>query len=97
MLSFLILMRQQRRASQAGAMAAMVARLGRAVFVAKPSSITHVPGRSAVCVVAAARVQIAGEFGCQADEPVFSSGATEAKSLALRGVALAHADHGHRS
>jgi len=78
-------------------MGAMVARLGSAVFLAKPSSIAHVPVRSAACVVTAARVQIAGEFGCQADEPVFSSGAMEAKSLALRGVALAHADHGHRS
>jgi cysteine desulfurase len=41
-----------------------------------------------------ARAQIAAELGCEADEVIFTSGATEANNLALRGLALAHADHG---
>jgi cysteine desulfurase len=61
---------------------------------ANPSSTAHLPGQAAAAVVAAARAEIAAELGCEADEVIFTSGATEANNLALRGVALAHATQG---
>lgn len=61
---------------------------------ANPSSTAHLPGQAAAAVVADARAEIAAELGCEADEVIFTSGATEANNLALRGVALAHAMHG---
>lgn len=59
---------------------------------ANPSAI-HRPGQIAARV-AAARTAIAAEFGCETDEVIFTSGATEANNLALRGVALAYAAQG---
>lgn len=67
---------------------------GGAGLSANPSSSHHVPGQLAASVVAAARAEIAAELGCEVDEVVFTSGATEANNLALRGIALAHARHG---
>ncbi|MDD5034316.1 MAG: cysteine desulfurase family protein [Methylococcaceae bacterium] len=61
---------------------------------ANPSSSIHRYGQAAAAVVASARAEIAAELGCEADEVVFTSGATEANNLALRGVALAHAAQG---
>lgn len=60
---------------------------------ANPSS-PHLPGQAAATVVARARAKIAAELGCETDEVIFTSGATEANNLALRGIALAHAAHG---
>lgn len=71
----------------------MVEQLGSEDCYANPSS-THLPGQAAAAVIAAARAEIAVELGCETDEIVFTSGATEANNLALRGVALANATHG---
>lgn len=72
----------------------MVEHLSSAATFANPSSTAHVPGRAAASIVDTARAQIAAELGCEADEVIFTSGATEANNLALRGLALAHAEHG---
>lgn len=61
---------------------------------ANPSSSSHLPGQAAADLVASARAEIAAELGCERDEVVFTSGATEANNLALRGIALAHAAQG---
>ncbi|WP_245537373.1 cysteine desulfurase family protein [Thiocystis violascens] len=61
---------------------------------ANPSSTAHRPGQAAAAVVSAARAEIAAELGCEPDEVIFTSGATEANNLALQGVARAHADQG---
>ena len=74
--------------------AAMVAQLNSVDSYANPSAISHQPGQAAAAVVAEARASIAAELGCESDEVIFTSGATEANNLALRGVALAHAAHG---
>lgn len=74
--------------------AAMVAHLDSTAAFANPSSIAHMAGRAAASIVEGARAQVAVELGCHGDEVVFTSGATEANNLALRGVALAHADQG---
>lgn len=72
----------------------MVEQMNGMVTFANPSSTTHASGRAAAAVVEAARAQIAAELGCEVDEIVFTSGATEANNLALRGLVLAHADNG---
>ena len=61
---------------------------------ANPSSSSHLPGQAAANVVAFARAEIAAELGCEPDEVIFTSGATEANNLASRGIALAHAGQG---
>ncbi|CAK0755198.1 Cysteine desulfurase IscS [Gammaproteobacteria bacterium] len=61
---------------------------------ANPSSSTHLPGQAAAAMVDRARAKIADELGCEADEVIFTSGATEANNMALRGIAIAHATHG---
>jgi cysteine desulfurase len=53
-----------------------------------PSS-THVYGRRAHEAVEAAREQVAGLLGCQADEIFFTSGGTESNNLAILGSAEA--------
>lgn len=73
---------------------AMVEQLASPMSFANPSSGAHVPGRAAAAVIATARTDIAAELGCEADEVIFTSGATEANNLALRGLALAQAAHG---
>ena len=75
-------------------LARMVEVLGGEGAYANPSSAAHLPGQAAAAVVESARAEIAAELGCEADEVVFTSGATEANNLALRGIALAHAEHG---
>jgi cysteine desulfurase len=74
-------------------MARMVETLSGADGDANPAS-AHRPGQAAAAVVATARAAIAAELGCEPDEVIFTSGATEANNLALRGVALAHVAHG---
>jgi len=60
---------------------------------ANPSSV-HQPGLSAASVVESARKKMAAELGCETDEVVFTSGATESNNLALRGIAVANAARG---
>lgn len=72
----------------------MVQQLGSEELFANPSSISHRPGQLAAAVIDEARAQVACELGCEFGEVIFTSGATEANNLALRGVALAHADQG---
>ncbi|UHD16312.1 aminotransferase class V-fold PLP-dependent enzyme [Thiocapsa bogorovii] len=59
-----------------------------------PSSTNHPQGREAAQRLEAARAAVAAELGCDADEIVFTAGATEANNLALRGIALAHRAQG---
>ena len=67
--------------------------LGQEGDYANPSS-AHGPGRAARARVERAREQVAGLVGAQPGEIVFTSGATEADNLALRGAALYHAYKG---
>ncbi|MBI5622037.1 cysteine desulfurase [Candidatus Falkowbacteria bacterium] len=53
-----------------------------------PSSL-HTPGRAAAAAIDSARASIAQFLGCSATEIVFTSGATEADNLAIRGVVAA--------
>jgi cysteine desulfurase len=74
--------------------AAMMEVLGGSRGFANPSSGQHLAGRDAAAIVDRARAEVATELGCLRDEVIFTSGATESINLALRGVALAHADQG---
>lgn len=74
--------------------ARMVDTLSSGCLYANPSSSNHLPGQSASQAITEARAQVAAEFGCETDEVIFTSGATEANNLALRGVAMAHAAQG---
>jgi cysteine desulfurase len=58
------------------------------------SSVDHAAGRRVRDAVDEARRQIAGLIGAAAKELVFTSGATEADNLALKGVAAARRDTG---
>jgi cysteine desulfurase len=58
-----------------------------------PSS-THAPGRAAAVRIARAREQVAALLNCEAQEIVFTSGATESNNLAVLGIARASADRG---
>lgn len=75
-------------------LAVMMQQLAHPQTFANPSSNAHTMGQAAAAVVATARDAVAAEFGCLPDEIVFTAGATEANNLALRGIALAHADQG---
>jgi cysteine desulfurase len=54
-----------------------------------PASSSHVYGREARIAVETARAQVAQLIHCNADEVVWTSGATESDNLALKGAALA--------
>lgn len=54
--------------------------------VGNPHSHTHAAGRAASEAIEAARAEIASLIGASPNEIVFTSGATEATNLALRGV-----------
>jgi cysteine desulfurase len=54
--------------------------------IGNPNSKTHAYGWAAADAVDRARQQVAALIGAQAREVVFTSGATEANSLAIRGV-----------
>jgi cysteine desulfurase len=59
-----------------------------------PSSITHVYGWEAEAVVKKARQTLANAINCLPEEIVFTSGATEANNLAIKGVAEAYFSKG---
>ncbi|MEX1082406.1 MAG: aminotransferase class V-fold PLP-dependent enzyme [Halofilum sp. (in: g-proteobacteria)] len=59
-----------------------------------PASETHVFGRRARAAVEQAREQVAEAIGAEAREIVFTSGATEADNLALKGAAAFQRDRG---
>jgi cysteine desulfurase len=60
-----------------------------------PSSRNHAFGREALAAVEEARRQVAHLVGAQAEEIVFTSGATEADNLAVRGALRAAGGRGH--
>lgn len=72
----------------------MIDCLGAESCFANPSSTTHALGQYAENIVANARKAIAKEFNCRSDEIIFTSGATEANNIALRGIALGNLDRG---
>ncbi|HTU03388.1 MAG TPA: aminotransferase class V-fold PLP-dependent enzyme [Candidatus Sulfotelmatobacter sp.] len=59
-----------------------------------PSSRTHPFGWAADAAVEKARGQVAAVLGCRPGEIVFTSGATEADNLAVKGVAHAYREKG---
>jgi cysteine desulfurase len=59
-----------------------------------PGSITHAYGREAEAAVERARAQVASLIGAEPREIVFTSGATEANNLAIKGVAHFHRQFG---
>ncbi|MCZ6605376.1 MAG: aminotransferase class V-fold PLP-dependent enzyme, partial [Alphaproteobacteria bacterium] len=65
---------------------------------ANPHSVQHGPGRDAADATDKARAQIAQAIGAEAREIVFTSGATEANNLAIKGAvrfAMAQGQGGH--
>lgn len=61
-----------------------------------PSSSTHLFGRAAARAIETAREQVAMLLGADPREIVWTSGATEANNLAIRGAMRAHARKGRR-
>jgi cysteine desulfurase len=69
--------------------AQMHACLGEEGWFANPSATAHEAGRAAAQRVELARAQVARLLGAQAEQIVFTSGATEADNLAVLGTARA--------
>ena len=61
---------------------------------ANPHSVDHADGWQAAAAVETARGQIAGLVGAKPREIIFTSGATEANNLAIKGVAYARRTSG---
>jgi cysteine desulfurase len=59
-----------------------------------PHSVTHAYGREAEAAVEEARAEVAALIGAEPREIVFTSGATEANNLALKGASRFHRDLG---
>lgn len=72
---------------------AMLAYLGPNGLFANPSSL-HAPGRAAREAVETARLEVATVLNVAAETIVFTSGATEADNLAIKGVARARQSKG---
>lgn len=75
-------------------LAQMVNLLSSEDWFANPSSTAHLPGQAVAALIETARAETALELSCETDEIVFTSGATEANNLAIRGLALAHRSQG---
>lgn len=71
------------------------AALHAAVDAANASS-AHLPGQQARSDLEEAREQVATALGCAPSEVVFTSGATEANNLVVKGVLWAAREHGRR-
>ena len=63
------------------------------LYFANPGSI-HIPGQEASRLLEKAREQILNTLGVKDDELVFTSGATEANNLAIKGYALKYQNRG---
>jgi cysteine desulfurase len=61
--------------------------LGEEGAFANPSSVSHLPGRTAGARIERARAEVAALVNAAPDQVIFTSGATEANNLALLGVA----------
>jgi cysteine desulfurase len=55
---------------------------------ANPGSTSHLAGREVGDEIERVRNELAGEFHCDRDDVIFTSGATESNNLALFGIAL---------
>ncbi|MCO7521284.1 MULTISPECIES: aminotransferase class V-fold PLP-dependent enzyme [unclassified Pseudomonas] len=75
--------------------AAMLSCLGRDATFGNPASSGHAHGQAAREAVEQARAQVAARVGAQADELVWTSGATESNNLALKGIAQGCGQPGH--
>ncbi len=73
---------------------AMLRYLGADSCYYNPSSAGHRLGQVAADAMSECRSMIADILGCESQEIIFTSGATESNNLALRGIAHAHASHG---
>lgn len=62
-------------------------------YFANPSSI-HLQGQKASHLLETARKQIASSFACPDHDVIFTSGATEANNLAIKGVCLRYPQRG---
>lgn len=65
----------------------MINYLGPTGVFGNPASVQHVYGQAAALAVDNARMQVADAIGCQSEEIIFTSGATEANNLAILGAA----------
>lgn len=63
-------------------------------YFGNPASRSHIYGWQAEEIVENARRDVADLLGCESREIVWTSGATEADNLAIKGVAEFHADKG---
>lgn len=72
----------------------MLSYLGAEGCFYNPSSTRYLAGQDAASVVLSARQGISEVLGCEPEEVVFTSGATESNNLALRGIAHANKSHG---
>ncbi|MCD5974139.1 aminotransferase class V-fold PLP-dependent enzyme [Pseudomonas quasicaspiana] len=75
----------------------MVQCLGRSGTFGNPASNSHAYGRDARSAVDIARQQVADLVGAQAEQVIWTSGATESNNLALKGVAQGYAERHGRS
>jgi cysteine desulfurase len=64
-------------------------------YFGNPASTTHQYGWEAEAGIKQARATIAASINATPEEIVFTSGATEANNLAIKGVAEAHCDRGN--
>lgn len=69
--------------------------LGQEGIFGNPASIQHSVGLQAEKVVEQSRAQIANCLNCRSKDIVFTSGATEANNLALKGIAYANQHKGN--
>ena len=77
------------------AIEAMLPHLGANGCYYNPSSTNHHPGCTAAANVKVFRSTMASLLGCEPEEIIFTSGATESNNLALRGIVNAHSNYGH--